>query len=225
MNFPTKKAAAAKTILAAAGILSLAAFSLLASAEASLAAAKAKFRSAHFIATALEAKGLTVEDIRRKGQLYMVKVSDDGTTAILAIDGYSAELVGLHVLTLAPGATAKPKGSGGNHFVDITYEYGYIVEESVYSSYTEVTTEELSMTEEYSETSIETSEEVSYEEIDDGATGDLDEGQPGDDEGDAMADDNDGSDETADDGADDGGADESADDGGADDGGDDTAEE
>lgn len=219
MKVSTKKAAVAKTMLAAAGILSLAAVSLFASAEASFAAAKAKFRSAHFIATALEAKGLTVEGIRRKGQLYMVKVSDDGTTAILAIDGYSSELVGLHVLSLAPGATAKPKGSGGNHFVDITYEYGYIVEESDYSSYTEVTTEEISMTEEYSETTIETSEEVTYEDVDDGATGDLDEGQPGDEEGDAMADDDNGGDETADDAADDGGDDA------ADDGGDDTVEE
>lgn len=193
-----------------------------------------KMRSPHFIVTALEKKGLKVLDSRRKAQVYFLHVADDaGSEAILAVDGFSAEIIGLTILKLAPGVTATPAGSKGKHFVDLTYVYGYVIEESVYLSYTEITTEELSVTEEYSEVSYEETEEVTYEEVEDTADSDLDEGTAEDAAGDEMADDNndevdqaddgadDGADDAADDGADDGGADDGgADDGGADDGGD-----
>lgn len=194
-----------------------------------------KMRSAHFIVTALEKKGLKVLDSRRKAQVYFLHVADDaGNEAILAVDGYSAEIVGLTIVKLAPGVTATAAGTKGKHFVDLTYVYGYAIEMSVYESYTEITTEELSVTEEYSEVSYEETEEVTYEEVEDTADSDLDEGTAEDAEGDEMADDNndevdqaddgadDGADDAGDDGADDGGADDGgADDGGSDDGGDD----
>lgn len=179
-----------------------------------------KMRSAHFIVTALEKKGLKVLDSRRKAQVYFLHVADDaGSEAILAVDGVNAEIIGLTLLKLGPGVTATPAGSKGKHFVDLTYVYGYVIEESVYESYTEITTEELSVTEEYSEVSYEESEEVSYEEVEDTSETDLDDGTAEDSAGDDQADDT-ADDAGADDGADDGGADDGgADDGGADDGG------
>lgn len=179
-----------------------------------------KMRSAHFIVTALEKKGLKVLDSRRKAQVYFLYVADDaGSEAILAVDGFSAEIIGLTLLKLGPGVTATPAGSKGKHFVDLTYVYGYVIEESVYMSYTEITTEELSITEEYSEVSYEETEEVSYEEVEDTAESDLDEGTAEDSAGDDMADDGNGATDQADDGADDASADDSAGDDGADDGG------
>lgn len=192
-----------------------------------------KMRSAHFIVTALESKGLKVLDSRRKAQVYFLHVADAaGNEAILAVDGFSAEIIGLTVLKLAPGVTATPAGSKGKRFVDLTYVYGYVIEWSVYESYTEITTEELTITEEYTEVSYEETEEVTYEEVEESSEADLDEGTAEDAAGDELADDNndevdeagadDGADDSADDGADDGGADDGAeDDGGADDGGDD----
>ena len=151
-------------------------------------AASHKMRSAHFLTTTLEKKGFAVDGVHRKGQVYFVKVAQDGTTAILAIDGYSAEIIGLNVLILAPGVTAKAQGTGGNHFVDLTYEYGYIVEETVYEASYELTVEEISVTEEYTEVSYEESEEVTYEEVEETAEADLDDGTAEDAAGDAEAD-------------------------------------
>jgi hypothetical protein len=203
-------------------------------------AASHKMRSAHFLTTTLEKKGFAVDGVHRKGQVYFVKVAQDGTTAILAIDGYSAEIIGLNVLILAPGVTAKAQGTGGNHFVDLTYEYGYIVEETVYEASYELTVEEISVTEEYTEVSYEESEEVTYEEVEETAEADLDDGTAEDAAGDAEADANDDADDgdaddadadadtDADDASDDASddsSDDGADDGGAeDDGGDDSAE-
>jgi len=186
---------------------------------------KHKMRSAGFIATALEKKGFKVDEVRRHAQVYFVKVSEGGNSAILAIDGYSAELIGLKILELAPGTTAKSKGSGGNKFVDITYEFGYVVEISVYESYVEYSSEEISSTEEYTEVTYEESQEVTYEQVEEEASADLDEGTPedaaGDQEADANASADDGTADDVYDQADDGGADDAggADDGGADDGG------
>lgn len=156
-----------------------------------------KMRSAGFIAKALEAKGFKVEGVRRQAQVYFVKVSESGNTAILAIDGYSAELIGLKIVELAAGATAKPKGSGGNKFVDITYEFGYEIEVSTYESYVEYSSEEISSTEEYSEVTYEESEEIAYEKVEEEPAADLDEGTPEDSAGDQQADDNAGADDGA----------------------------
>ena len=174
---------------------------------------KHKMRSAAFIATALEKKGFKVDEVRRHAQVYFVKVSESGNTAILAIDGYSAELIGLKVLELAAGTTAKPKGSGGNKFYDITYEFGYEVEVSVYESYVEYSSEELTSTEEYSEVTYDESQEVTYEQVEDEPAADLDEGTPEDAAGDQEADAN----ATADDGAADDQYDQADDAGAADD--------
>lgn len=198
-----------------------------------------KMRSAHFLTTALEKRGFKIDGVHRKGQVYFVKVTDDGTTAILAVDGYSAEIVGLKVLVLAPGATAKARGTGGNHFVDLTYEYGYVIEETVYEASYELTVEEISVTEEYTEVSYEESEEVTYEEVEETAEADLDDGTKEDAAGDAEADANDDADDgdaddaaadaddASDDASDDGDGDDAGDSddgGGDDDGGDDSAE-
>jgi len=194
-------------------------------------AAGHKVRSAHFLTTTLEKKSFKIDGVHRKGQVYFVKVTQDGTTAILAIDGYSAEIVGLNVLVLAPGATAKARGIGGNHFVDLTYEYGYVVEETVYDASYELTVEEISVTEEYTEVSYEESEEVTYEEVEETAEADLDDGTAEDPAGDAEADANDDADDgdaddaaadaddASDDASDDGDGDDAgdSDDGGADD--------
>ena len=187
MTLSFGKNRAMTAVSGAAAALSLAALTLLATTDASFAAAAARFRSAHFIVSQLETKGLKVEDVRRKGELYMVKVSESGTTALLAIDGYSSELVGLHVISLAPGAKAKPRGTAGNHFVDITYDYGYVIEESAFLSYTEVSSTELTSTEDYSEVSISSSDEIKYDAVDDATAGDLDQGLAGDDQGDQAA--------------------------------------
>lgn len=173
-----------------------------------------KMRSAHFIVTAVEKLGLKVEGLRRKAQVYFVEVSQDGSRAIMAIDGYSAEIIGLNIISLAPGKTAKAKGTGGNHWVDITYVFGYVVDVATYESYTEVSSTEISVSEEYTEVSYEESEEVTYEEVEATAEADLDEGTAEDAAGDQEADaNNDADDGTADDAyeaADDGAADEEA---------------
>lgn len=183
-------------------------------------------RSPRFIVTALEETGLKVIESRRKAQVYFLYVADDvGNEAILAVDGFHAEIIGLTLRTLGPGVTATAAGSQGNRFVDLAYVYGYVIEESVYESYTDITTEELSITEGYSEVSYEETEEVSYEEVEKTAESDLDEGTAEDAAGNEMADEGndevDQADEAADDaGVDEGTEDDGADDGGADDGGD-----
>jgi hypothetical protein len=190
----------------------------------SVKATQHKMRSAGFLKTALEKKGVTVTSARREGQIYLFLVEADGTTAIVAIDGYSSEIVGVSVLTYGAGKTERPANSAGTHFVDFSYEFGYIVEESVYASYTEVTVEEYSSTEEYTEVSYEESEEVSYEEVTYDETtmedeADLDQGDDGDQAGDDEADIQDNADEPEDAGTSDDGGDDSGD--GGDDGADD----
>ncbi len=177
-------------------------------------ALKHKMRSAAFLKTKLEKKGVKVEDVRREGQVYLFRVDSDGTKAIVAIDGYSSEIIGVNVLTYAAGVAERATNSAGVHFVDFAYEFGYVVEEATFSSYTEISSEELTTTEEYSEVSYEESEEVSYEDIsyDEGSTeedvADLDQGDAGDEAGDTEADIQDDADEPADEGSSDDGGDE-----------------
>lgn len=177
-------------------------------------AIKHKMRSAGFLKLRLEKKGVKVEDVRREGQVYLFLVDADGTKAIVAIDGYSSEIIGINVLTYAAGIAERPVNSAGVHFVDFTYEFGYVVEEATFSSYTEITSEEYSSSEEYTEVSYEESEEVSYEDItyDEGSTeedaADLDQGDEGDAAGDQEADIQDDADEAADEGSSDDGGDE-----------------
>jgi hypothetical protein len=157
----------------------------------------------------LEKKGVTVESVRREGQVYLFLITVDGTKAIVAIDGYSSEIIGLNVLVYGPGVTERAVNSASVHFVDFTYEFGYVVEETTFESYTEITTEEISSTEEYTEVSYEESEEVSYEEIsydeaaasDEEEVADLDQGEAGDEAGDTEADIQDNADEPADEGS------------------------
>ena len=174
-----------------------------ASAETSVKSVKHKIRSAHFVVNAVTKKGFKVENVRRKAQVYFVKVNQGGSTAILAIDGYSSEIIGLTLLKAAAGATLKVAGSGPRHYVDILYPFGYIVTESVYASYTSISSTEISSTSSYSYASYAESEEVSYEEVEHDESADLDEGTTEDTAGDAEA--------SANDDADDGAADDNFD--------------
>ena len=238
--FPATSCAAVVLLMFGAAALTTA-FPHVASAETSAKPAKHKIRSAHFIAAQLTKKGYTVNDVRRRAQVYFVKVSKSGSSAILAIDGYSSEIIGLKLLAAAAGITPKAAGSGPRHFTDITYEFGYIVAVSVYESYTVISSVEMSSTSEYSYASYAESEEVAYEAAEDDVEADLDQGTAddatGDDEADAnndaddgtaddsydASDDSDGADDASDDnsGDDDGGNDDNGgnDDGGEDDGG------
>lgn len=200
-----------------------------------------KLRSPHFIVAALDHRGIKVLDMRRLAQVYFLHVADGfGTEALMAVDGYSSEIIGLVVLKLGKGVTAIAGGSRGRHFVDLGYSFGYTIEWSVYESYTVITTEEISVTEEYVEVTYEETEEVVYEEVEEYVEADLDEGAVEDASGDRLAEDvvddvDDGFVDTSDDqqaddagqpddaddhdqGQVDDGQDEQVDDGGADDG-------
>lgn len=156
----------------------------MAAPAASSASESHKLRSAHFLVTALESKGLKVEDVRRKGQMYLIKVSEGGTVAILAIDGYSAEIVGVTVVDGAPEVAS----SGPRHFTSVSTSFGYTIEETSYESITEVSETEMSSTESYTEASFEATEEVDYAAVEDDASADLDEGTAEDAAGDEAAD-------------------------------------
>lgn len=170
-------------------------------------AIKHKMRSAGFLKARLEKKNVIVDDVRREGQVYLFLVHDEETKAIVAIDGYSSEIIGVKVLTYPPGTDAVPVNSAGRHFSGFSYEFGYVVEQATFESYTEITSEETTSTEEYTEVSYEESEEVSYEDItyDEGSTeedvADLDQGDPGDEAGDTEADIQDNADEAPDEGS------------------------
>lgn len=170
-------------------------------------AIKHKMRSAGFLKARLEKKNVIVDDVRREGQVYLFLVHDEELKAIVAIDGYSSEIIGIKVLTYPAGTDAVPVNSAGRHFSGFSYEFGYVVEQTTFESYTEITTEETTTTEEYSEVSYEESEEVSYEDItyDEGSTeedvADLDQGEAGDEAGDTEADIQDNADEAPDEGS------------------------
>lgn len=169
-----------------------------------------RLRSPHFIAASLDKRGIEVLDMRRMAQVYFLHVSDRaGTEALMAVDGYSAEIIGLLVLKLGSGVTQIASGTRGRHFVDLSYSFGYTVEWTVYESYTLITTEEISVTEEYVEVTYEESQEVVYEEVEEYAEADLDQDTPEDAAGDQLAEDvvddvNDGFVEASDDAATDG---------------------
>lgn len=149
-----------------------------------------RLRSPHFIVTSLDKRGIEVIGMRRLAQVYFLHVSDRfGTEALMAVDGYSAEIIGLLVLKLGSGVTRIASGTRGRHFVDLSYSFGYTVEWTVYESYTIITTEEISVTEEYVEVTYEETQEVVYEEVEDYAEGDLDQDTPEDAAGDQLAED------------------------------------
>ena len=156
-------------------------------AEQAAASSKHKIRSAHFIVTALKKKGFAVKGVRRQAQVYFVKVGQGGSTAILAIDGYSSEIIGLKLLTAAAGTTPLKAGSGPRQYTDITYEFGYIVVVSVYETYTVISSTELSSTTNYSYVSYAESQEVTYQDVEHDQADDLDEGTAEDVAGDAEA--------------------------------------
>jgi hypothetical protein len=174
-------------------------------------AIKHKMRSAGFLKARLEKKNVIVDDVRREGQVYLFLVHDEETKAIVAVDGYSSEIIGVKVLTYPAGTDAVSVNSAGRHFSGFSYEFGYVVEQATFESYTETTTEESSSTEEYSEVSYEESKEVSYEDIsyDEGSTeedvADLDQGDEGDAAGDQEADIQDNADEAPNEGSSDDG--------------------
>ncbi len=183
-----RTAASTFAVLAVMSAGSLSVFSVApAAAEAVVKSTKHKIRSASYVVTSLSKKGFKVNGVRRKAQVYFVKVGKGGSSAILAIDGYSAEIIGLKLLKPASGVTPKKRGSGPRHFVDVTYEFGYIIRESVYESYTLISSTEISSTEEYSFVSYSESEEVTYEEVEHDASADLDDGSAEDTAGDTEA--------------------------------------
>ncbi len=194
INFNFRRRAAvslsAVSAIAVLAVLSASISSVVSIAPASAETAKLlkhKIRSAHFVVTALTKKGFKVDGVRRKAQVYFVKVGQGGSTAILAVDGYSAEIIGLKLLTAGAGTTPKKRGSGPRRFIDATYEFGYIIRESVYESYTVISSTEISSTEEYSFVSYSESEEVTYEEVEHDASADLDDGTAEDTAGDTEA--------------------------------------
>ncbi|MBO3760581.1 hypothetical protein [Ciceribacter sp. L1K22] len=174
---------AAIALQLAAGVASISHYQ----AEAAVQHRMKRVRSPYFIMTALEKRGIEVIAMRRLAQVYFLHVRDGfGTEALMAVDGRNSEIIGLLVLSLGRGVSPIVTGSRGRHFVDLTYTFGYTVEWTVFESYTVITTEELSVTEEYVEVTYEEYEEVVYEEVEEYAEGDLDEGLPDDAAGDLL---------------------------------------
>lgn len=155
-----------------------------------------KIRSIGFLQSKLVERGFTVVDGRRHGQLYFFRLDKDGYDVIMTVDGRSANIVGLEIVSVPAGVTLKPRGSAGNHYVDWTYEYGYSVDVATYETYHSYTEAEISSTEVYAEVylteeeiTIETSEVASYEvsmTTEESVVADLDEGDPSDAAGDAI---------------------------------------
>ena len=112
-----------------------------------------RIRSVGFLAKQLQGKGFQVVEAKRHGFLYYFKVAKDGYTILLAVDGRSADIVGLTILDKPAGATVRQRGSSGSNFVDETYEFGVVIEVSVYESYYSYTEEEIEITETETETS------------------------------------------------------------------------
>ena len=159
-----------------------------------------KIRSIGFLEARLTERGFTVVDGRRHGALYFFRLTKDGYSVLITVDGRSADIVGLKILSAPAGATPKPRGSAGNHYIDWTYEYGYSVDVTTYNSYHSYITAEVSSTEVYAEVYLtkeeittETSEVSSYEENmteEETVAEDLDHGYSGDEAGnDEVADD------------------------------------
>ena len=156
-----------------------------------------KIRSIGFLQANLVERGFTVVDGRRHGELYFFHLTKEGYDLLLTVDGRSAAIVGLKIISAPAGVTLKPRGSAGNHYVDWTYEYGYSVEMTTYETYHSYTETEISSTEVYDEVYLteeeittETTEVATYEEsmtTEESAVADLDEGDPGDEAGDAEA--------------------------------------
>jgi hypothetical protein len=213
------------------------------------AATTARIRSPGDILVALEAEGFVIDEVRRKAQVYFVRARLDGVSAILAVDGRDAELIGVTVLGSATDGTAAR--SRGPARVDLSRSYGYVIEVATYESWTEVSSVEWTSTEDYVEVTYEENEEISYgettleesvgfdateeseaAEVDGTAEETVDEGSVDDGTDDGVADD--GADEPLDDAApdegdgegfDDGGSDDEVDDGGAEEGGDDMTDD
>jgi hypothetical protein len=104
-------------------------------------------RSVGFLAKQLQGKGFQVVEAKRHGFLYYFKVTKDGYTILLTVDGRSADIVGLTILDKPANAVVRQRGSSGNNFVDETYEFGVVIEETVYESYYSYTEEEIETTE------------------------------------------------------------------------------
>lgn len=154
-----------------------------------------KIRSIGFLEAKLVERGFTVVDGRRHGELYFFRLTKDGYEVLLTVDGRSADIVGLKIISAPAGVTLKPRGSAGNYYVDWTYEYGYSVDVATYETYHSYTEAEISSTEAYAEVYLteeeittETTEVSTYEEsmtTEESVVADLDQGDPGDEAGDA----------------------------------------
>lgn len=154
-----------------------------------------KVRSISFLQGKLVKLGFTVIDGRRHGALYFFHLTKEGYDLLLTVDGRSATVVGLKIISAPAGVTLKPRGSAGNYYVDWTYEYGYSVDMATYETYHTYTEVEISSTEVYSEVymsseeiTTETTEVSTYEEsmtTEESVVADLDQGDPGDEAGDA----------------------------------------
>ena len=154
-----------------------------------------KLRSIGFLEAKLVERGFTVVDGRRHGELYFFHLTKEGYDLLLTVDGRSADIVGLKIISAPAGVTLKPRGSAGNYYVDWTYEYGYSVDVATYETYHSYTATEISSTEVYAEVYLteeeittETTEVATYEEhmtTEESTVADLDQGDPGDEVGDA----------------------------------------
>ena len=97
--------------------LKIKAISMMAAAVAVLSlagvaeAAPTKMKSAGHFIRAFQAEGLQVEDVRRQGQLYLMKVAHQGVKALVAVDGKTSNIVGVNVLEVPAGYTAPAAGS------------------------------------------------------------------------------------------------------------------
>ncbi len=138
-------------------------------------------RSVSFITAKLAQRGFVVSDARRQGQIYVFRTSKQGFMQLIAVDARDAKIVGLNVLAAPAGAQLPESENKDNHFIDETYEFGYVVSEKEYESFTPFTPAHMSATEDYTVTAVEESEMVIYEPLDVVADGsdDLDKADEG----------------------------------------------
>jgi hypothetical protein len=151
-------------------------------------AADIQMRSAGFLAAKLQALGFKVVQAAKLGQVYTFRVSKNGFTDMLSVDARNAKIIGVNTLTAPADATPSPAGSEGNHFSDETYEFGYSVSEADFSGLEQFSAEDLAVTDPYVTATLDDADYVPYDEVS-GApddSDDLDKGEPGDAEGNAL---------------------------------------
>jgi hypothetical protein len=144
-----------------------------------------QMRSVSFLSAKLTERGFAIRDAKRQGQLYIFRASKNGTTALVSVDAINSKIVGLNVLEAPAAVQLRAAGSSGNHFIDESYEFGYGVSEADYETYQAFSQTEMTAT----DFSIDPAQLVAYEPLDEVSDGsdDLDYGEAGDAEGNALA--------------------------------------